>query len=117
MPRARRRCPQVGCDELLPCPTHPPSKQYRPTRQSRGYDAEHQRAHQAWAPMVASGRVTCRRASNGTCRFAPDTLIHRGQPWQLGHPDAECPAPRAPEHRACNLSAPGRIRGREARIT
>lgn len=65
--------------------------------------------------MVATGRVTCRRGD--ACRFAPDNLIHRGQPWQLGHPDAECPAPTAPEHRACNLSAPGRIRGRKARIT
>lgn len=115
MPRAKRRCPKPGCDELLPCTTHVPSNRNRPATAARGYGAEHQAERERWLPLVMAGRVTCRRGE--ACRFYPDNLIHRGQPWQLGHPDEECPAPRAPEHRACNLSAPGRIRGRKSRST
>ena len=115
MPQARRRCPKLGCDELVPCSVHVPSNRFRPKTAERGYDAEHQAERERWRPLVATGQVECRRGT--ACRFYPDTLIHRGQPWQLGHPDEECPAPRAPEHRSCNTSAPGRIRGRRNRAT
>lgn len=115
MPRAKRRCPTPGCDELLPCPVHVPSNRHRPPTAARGYDAEHQRERERWRPLVSAGRVTCRRGD--ACRFYPDTLIHPGQPWDLGHPDEDCPAPRAPEHRLDNRGAPGRIRGRKNRST
>lgn len=117
MPQAKRRCAKVGCDELVPCTTHVPSNHRRPKTAERGYGSGHQSDREKWAPIVAKGQVTCRRATNDTCRFAPDTLIHSGQPWQLGHPDKECPAETAPEHRRCNTSAPGRIRGRRSRTT
>lgn len=115
MPRPRRRCPQPGCDELVPCATHKPANANRPKTAERGYGSSHQAEREKWAPLVASGRVTCRRGD--ACRLYPDTLIHRGQAWQLGHPDEECPNPIAPEHRIDNLSAPGRIRGKRNRRT
>lgn len=113
MPRPKRRCPKPGCDELVPCSTHKPANHFRPKTADRGYGAQHQGDREKWFPLVASGRVKCRRGDK--CRFAPDNLIHRGQPWHLGHPDEECPEPTAPEHRACNTSAPSRIRGKRAR--
>lgn len=75
----------------------------RGTRHERGYNAEHDAARAAWLPLVQAGTVACRRVSNGTCLEA-DPLIGPDEPWQLGHPDAHCPAPRAPEHRRCNLA-------------
>ena len=83
--------------------------QSRGSRQERGYDAAHEAARRAWAPRVATGTVTCRRAPSGRC-LERDPLIAAGAPWQLGHPDADCPAPLWPEHRRCNASTalPGR---------
>lgn len=98
----------------MPCSTHA-SNRNRPSSTSRGYNSEHQAERERWYPLVAAGVVSCRRGE--LCRFHPDTLIHRGQKWHLGHPDEECPAPRAPEHATCNVSAPGRIRGRRNRTT
>ena len=115
MPVAKRRCPKPGCDELVPCSTHVPSNRNRPKTAERGYGADHQADREKWAPLVAAGQVSCRRGKD--CRFFPDTLIHRGQPWQLGHPDEECSDPKAPEHRRCNTGAPGLIRGRRSRRT
>lgn len=105
MPRAPRRCAKPDCDELVPCPTHRREQQRRP---SGRYPAQHQADRRKWSPLVSAGRVTCRRGE--ACRFYPDNLIHCGQRWDLGHPDAECPAPTAPEHEKCNRSAPGRLR-------
>ena len=81
--------------------------QGRGSRQERGYDAAHDAVRRTWVPLVASGTVTCRRAPYGRC-LEHDPLIAPGEPWQLGHPDADCPAPRAPEHRRCNLATAGR---------
>lgn len=82
-PGHRRRCPTCarGIDRA------------RGTTAARGYDSEHQRERNRWRPLVEAGGVTCRRG---------DGLIQPGEPWDLGHPDADCPAPRAPEHRHCN---------------
>lgn len=66
-------------------------------RPARYRDQDAERA--AWAPAVARGVVDCRRGT--TCR-APQLRILPGEPWDLGHPDAVCPAPTAPEHEACN---------------
>lgn len=71
------------------------------------YGGAHQRERAAWAPMVRAGHVTCRRAPYGLC-VAPDPLIAPDEPWQLGHPDAACAAPKAPEHVVCNSGAPNR---------
>lgn len=106
MPRAPRRCSKLGCDELLPCPTHTRDIQRRP---SGRYPTSHAQDRERWRPYVEAGRVSCRRGEQ--CRRHPDTLIRPGQPWDLGHPDAECSAPTAPEHEKCNRSAPGRQRG------
>ena len=75
----------------------------RGSRQERGYDAEHDAARAEWAPLVAAGRVRCRRAEHGLC-LELNPVIQPDEPWQLGHPDRECPAPRAPEHQRCNAS-------------
>lgn len=115
MPRAKRRCPNPKCDNLVPCPDHKPASSQRPKTAERGYGGKHQADRERWWPLVAKGNVACRRGQE--CKHYPDTLIHRGQPWDLGHPDDECPLPTAPEHRGCNRSAPGRIRGRRNRRT
>ncbi len=110
MPRAPRKCGAKGCYEQVPCPTHKPVDLRAPgwTR----YPKEHQDARAEWVPVVATGTVRCRRASNGTC-VADDPVIRPGEAWHLGHPDLACPAPRAPEHVGCNVATnlPGRRRG------
>lgn len=82
-------------------------EQQRGSTTDRGYGAEHQRERAAWAPRVATGTVTCRRAPFGLC-IADRQTIRPDEPWHLGHPDAACPAPKAPEHEACNVGAPNR---------
>ena len=105
MPRAPKRCGRVGCDELMPCPTHQPANRRRP---SGRYGSSHDRERAEWAPKVDAGGVHCRRGNS--CLRYPHTLIEPGKPWDLGHPDGECSAPTAPEHARCNRSAPGRLR-------
>lgn len=56
---------------------------------ARGYDAEHDAARAKWELAVEAVLVVCRRY-----RY----LIQRGEPLDLGHPDADCPKARAPEH-------------------
>jgi hypothetical protein len=66
------------------------------------YGWEHQKERARWVPIVKRGGVKCRRASNGTC-LAASPYIGPDEPWDLGHPDETCPAPKAPEHRGlCN---------------
>lgn len=104
---AKRPCPKPGCPTLInkgerACPEHRADyERRRGTRQARGYDREHLAERARWLPAVIAGRVRCRR-----CRQP----IAPGEPWDLGHPDAECDRPRAPEHQACNRSAGGRAR-------
>lgn len=80
------------------CSAHQPERPY-------GWD--HQQARAGWADRVAAGDVECRRAPYGRC-VAPSPLIRPEQPWDLGHPDQDVPAPTAPEHRRCNRGAPNR---------
>lgn len=103
MPRARKRCGIGQCDEVMPCTTHNVKK-----RPPGRYPASHHKEREAWKPAIAAGQVHCRRGEK--CRRYPNTLIVPGKPWHLGHPDEECDAPTAPEHAACNTSAPGRLR-------
>lgn len=70
-----------------------------PSARARGYDAAHERERERWKPMVATGLMGCRRC---------EQVIPPDAPWDLGHPDAECPKPKAPEHAACNRAAAGR---------
>lgn len=55
-------------------------------------------------------KSSARRAAYGLC-VAPSPVLDPAEPWHLGHPDAACPAPRAPEHVVCNSGAPRRRRG------
>lgn len=69
----------------------------RGTRQQRGYGVRHQRLREHWAPLVASGRVTCWRCG--------EKIPPRAE-WHLGHDDHDRTKYRGPEHSACNLGAP-----------
>ena len=105
MPRAATICREPGCPAVATqrghCTDHArEADRKRGTRQQRGYDAAHEQLRRAFAPKVKAGHVKCRR-----CR----ELIAPDEPWDLGHPDAECPRPTAPEHRdRCNRAAAGR---------
>lgn len=108
MPRAPKRCARPECDEKMPCSTHQPANRRQASRHERGYGSEHDAERAAWVPKVDAGGVHCRRGEK--CLRYPNTLIVPGKPWHLGHPDAECSTPTAPEHPRCNTSAPGRLR-------
>lgn len=93
-------CSIPNCPTLIPktvrdgrCDEH------RQTTAQRGYDSRHQRERAQWAPLVAAGAVDCRRGSQ--C-LEPELRIRPDETWELGHPDAACDAPKAPEHRRCN---------------
>lgn len=81
--------------------------QARGSSTARGYDRAHETERLAWVPLIATGTVRCRRAPSGQC-VAPSPLIRPDEAWHLGHPDAACPAPKAPEHVICNVGAPRR---------
>ena len=59
----------------------------------------HQRIRSSWAPLVATGGVTCAR-----CKLPIDP----GGPWDLGHDDNDAGIYSGPEHRACNRATSGR---------
>lgn len=100
--------PCLDCGRLsngTRCAEHQATKQRardqrRGTAAARGYDAAHQRERASWVPLVSTGTVLCRRCGEP---IAADVS------WDLGHPDAECPAPKGPEHATrCNRAAGGR---------
>ena len=62
------------------------------------YGHAHRKLRQRWARLVADGEVNCAR-----CR----PPIHPGQPWDLGHRDADSGEYQGPEHRRCNRTAGG----------
>jgi hypothetical protein len=71
----------------------------------RGYGSPHQTERAIWArEIAAAGGVLCRR---GDQCLEPNLWIKPNEPWDLGHPDAACPLPKAPEHRRCNRSIGG----------
>lgn len=99
-----RPCIECGTiSDQTRCPAH-----RRGTTTQRGYDAQHKAERATWVPIVAAGGVTCRRAPYGLC-VAPEPVIRPDEAWHLGHPDAACPAPKAPEHQGCNSGAPRRM--------
>lgn len=69
------------------------------------YRHAHQRARAAWAPTVRAGRVHCARCGR---------RIHPRDSWDLGHTDDGTDY-NGPEHAACNRSAAGKKRQRQAR--
>lgn len=74
------------------------------------YKTPHYRkAKEDWRPRVATGTVKCRRA--GYDCLMDDPFIGADDEWDLGHPDATCPLPMAPEHSTCNRTAGGRNGG------
>ena len=73
------------------------------TTTARGYGAAHKALRAWWAPRVQRGRVHCAR-----CR----QLIRKGEPWDLGHDDANRIRYRGPEHADCNRRAGAQQRGR-----
>lgn len=107
--------PCLGCGRPGPgsrCPSCSSAKTKardatRGSTTERGYGAEHRSERANWAPLVSTGTVTCRRAPFGLC-VADDPVIRDGDEWHLGHPDAACPSPKAPEHAVCNTTAPHR---------
>jgi hypothetical protein len=96
----RRIC--SGCGRLTAGQLCPACQAKLPTTTRRGYGREHQLERQHWAPLVEAGEVHCRRCNE---------RIQPGATWDLGHPDAQSPGPRAPEHRACNRGATAAVRG------
>lgn len=79
------------------------------TMTATDYGPAHQRLRAWWAPIVATGTITC---SAPHC-LHPDRTIHPGQPWDLGHTTAIAHGgyggPRTPQHADCNRSDGARI--------
>lgn len=73
------------------------AEKQRGTRQARGYDRHHDTLRARYAPIVATGQVTCWRCHQ---------LITTDQAWDLGHHDDRSHA--GPEHAGCNRATKGR---------
>lgn len=99
------RCP--SCADKVNRVKNRRQDERRGSSTDRGYDAQHQRERAEWVPIVEAGGVHCRRAASGKC-VADSPVIRPDQAWHLGHPDAQCDAPKAPEHVICNSGAPRR---------
>lgn len=65
------------------------------------YGRAHRQLRAQWAPVVATGGVTCWRCTR---------LIGARERWDLGHDDADPTRYRGPEHATCNRATrtPGR---------
>lgn len=98
---SRPGCPHPQRSGSSMCADHAlQTERLRGTPEQRGYDAQHRRARQHWAPLVAAGRVNCWRCGD---------LIGATEPWDLGHDDADRTVTRGPEHASrCNRAAGGR---------
>lgn len=98
----RRICPVPGCPAITTggrCPTHArEAERRRGTRQQRGYNNTHDQTRKQWAPLVATGTVSCSRCH---------TLIHPTEPWALDHTDDRTTY-LGPSHELCNNAAGGR---------
>lgn len=82
---------------------------------STKYGYDHQQDRKRWQTKINHGQVICRRYGYD-CQ-APNPYIQPGETWDLGHPDATCPLPLAPEHARCNRSAGAKSRYTGNRMT
>lgn len=64
-----------------------------PMKMESMYGVRHRRRRQQWAPVVATGKVDCARCGK---------RIRAGEPWDLGHDDADPSRYVGPEHARCN---------------
>jgi hypothetical protein len=100
---ALRPCSVIGCPELTDrggkCATHrAEAEAKRPSRQARGYDANHDRQRRRVARLVRRGGVTCARCGQP---------IDPSDDWHLDHTDDRA-GYLGPSHARCNTSAGGR---------
>ena len=88
----KRPCLDCGQPATGPrCPTHQRQQRAKYTTPA------HTKGRAGWAPLVATGTVTCWRCG---------TTIPAGEPWDYGHTDPDSGYPtRWPEHAHCNRSA------------
>lgn len=66
-----------------------------PSSSQRGYGYRHRQLRRAWAPVVATGLVTCSRCPH---RIAPHDR------WDLDHTEDRS-SYRGPAHASCNRAA------------
>lgn len=79
-----QRCPECARER----------ERHRPTRQARGYDAEHLRARAALAETLPA-----------QCHYCP-RLVIPVEPWVAAHlRDGDPSSPRVAAHRGCNERA------------
>ena len=74
------------------------------------YGHDHQKLRAEWKRKVDAGGVHCAAELHGHPCVMPETIIHPGSKWALGHYDEhidpEQVMPPAPEHFRCNAKAP-----------
>lgn len=97
-----RVCSTPGCPNLIPkpgrCPTHAQAhERARGSRQTRGYNADHDRERARWAPLVRTGTINCARCGQP---------IKPAAPWDLDHSD-DRQSYLGPAHARCNRQAGG----------
>jgi hypothetical protein len=83
-------CFVKSCPNRSDCPDH------KRTTSQRDYGSAHRAERTDWQRLIDKGGIDCRRCGKP---------IQPGEPFDLGHP-----APKAPEHVACNRSTMGRDR-------
>lgn len=101
---ALKVCNVPGCPNLqreARCPEHRrEAERKRGTRQTRGYDAAHDRLRTHWQARIDAGEVVyCWR-----CKTRRIT----GRAWHLGHDDQDRTRYRGPECVPCNTATAGR---------
>jgi hypothetical protein len=125
--QVRRVCVVDGCESATPSKRHRYCKprgeraakaskhnyarerarrRVRGTSEQRGYGSRHRTRRAAVAPLVAAGAVDCWRCGK---------RIEVGEPWDLGHSDADRSRYRGPEHAYCNRAAAARRRAMPSR--
>jgi hypothetical protein len=100
MPRAPKRCGRNGCDDLMPCEVHAPPP--RPSRQSRLYDAEHDRRAASLRAASDEHSAPC-----SLCAKPIDYSLRSPHPrsFVAHHTTRDKRGPLAPAHRRCNERA------------
>jgi hypothetical protein len=97
--RAKARCARPDCDEVMPCLVHPHDKgRTRSSRQSRDYDAEHDRRAAELRQTAEERRWPC-----SLCHLPIDYRLRSPHPRSFtAHHVKDKRGPLAPAHRDCN---------------